>query len=287
MRPAMLIAIVMILLTLGAMGAHLQATTSDLSRFNPGWSGTAAFYSLASSMDAEIHTPGTPDPDPADRYIIIAPKDASPSGMAEQVLKSGGTVIIADEEGDANLLLQALGSRMRIVPGNVSSIDMEFASTRTVITRVFGNHTLLDGVSTLAFNRPSYITGGKPLVTTSALSWVDTTGSGRPGSGASLGRYTLVAHEEVGSGEIILIADASLFATTMQQVRRLHDNGQFLRNILDPDGTVIVDAVYGRPADAEGPAYIIHKVKSAPISTIIAILLLMVIVIVAFRKQIL
>lgn len=287
MRPAMLIAIILILLTLGAAGAHLQATTTDLSRFNPGWSGTAAFYSLAGSMDAQIHAPGTPDPDPADRYIIIAPKDASSSGIAEQVLKNGGTVIIADEEGDANQLLQALGSRMRIVPGNVSSIDMEFASTRTIIARVSGNHTLLDGISTLAFNRPSYIAGGTPLVTTSVLSWVDTTGTGRPGAGASLGRYTLIARDDRDPGEIILIADASLFATTMQQVRRLHDNGQLLRNMLDTNGTVSVDAVYGKTADAEGPAYIIHKVKSAPISTIIAILLLMAIVIVAFRKQIL
>ncbi|KUK69328.1 MAG: hypothetical protein XD88_1359, partial [Methanocalculus sp. 52_23] len=80
MRPAILIAIILILLTLGAAGAHLQTTTTDLSRFNPGWSGTAAFYSLAGSMDAEILTPGTNEPDPADRYIIIAPKDASPSG---------------------------------------------------------------------------------------------------------------------------------------------------------------------------------------------------------------
>ncbi len=285
MRPAMLIAIILILLTLGAAGAHLQTTTTDLSRFNPGWSGTAAFYSLAESMDAEILTSGTNEP--ADRYIIIAPKDASPSGIAEEVLKSGGTVIIADEEGDANQLLEALGSRMRIVPGNVSSIDMEFASTRTIIARVSANHTLLEGVTTLAFNRPSSITGGTPLVRTSVLSWVDTTGSGRPGAGASLGQYTLIAREEVDPGEIILIADASLFATTMQQVRRLHDNRQLLENMLDTNGTVSVDAVHGKTADAEGPAYIINKVKSAPISTIIAILLLMVFVIVAFRKQIL
>lgn len=287
MRPAILIAIILILLTLGAAGAHLQTTTTDLSRFNPGWSGTAAFYSLAGSMDAEILTPGTNEPDPADRYIIIAPKDASPSGIAEQVLQNGGSVIIADEEGDANQLLEALGSRMQIVPGNVSSIDMEFASTRTIIATVSGNHTLLDGISTLTFNRPSSITGGTPLVTTSVLSWTDTTGSGRPGAGASLGRYTLIAREEVDPGEIILIADASLFATTMQEVRQLHDNRQFLENMLDTNGTVSVDAVYGKTADAEGPAYIIHKVKSAPISTIIAILLLMVFVIVAFRKQIL
>ncbi len=286
MRPAILVAVIIILLTLGAAGAHLQTTTADLSRFNPGWSGTAAFFSLAGSMGADLHTPGSDLPEAIDRYIIIAPSDTGAIGIAEQVLERGGTVIIACEEGSGNELLRGLGSGMRVMPGNVSSVDMEFASTRTVIAEVAGNHSLFAGVKTLAFNRPSYITGGDPLVRTSILSWVDTTGSGRPGSGMALGRYTLIATEQVGSGEVILIADASLFATTMQEVRRLHDNPQLLGNLLHPDGHVVVDATYGRPADAEGPAYFIHKVKSAPISTIITILLLMVVVVVGFRKEI-
>lgn len=203
------------------------------------------------------------------------------------MLEDGGTVIIADEEGGANTLLEALGAEMRISSGNISSIDMEFSSPRTVIATVSSNHTLLDGVGTLAFNRPSSIEGGDPLVKTSILSWNDQSGTGRPGSGGSLSRYTLVAHEFVGSGEVILISDASLFATTMQQVRRLHDNRQFLLNMLDSDGTVVVDAIYGRPADAEGPAYFVHKIKSAPISTIVIIFLLMLLVAALFKKQIL
>lgn len=286
MRPPLLIALLIILLTLAAAGAHLQETDADLSRFNSGWAGTAAFYSLAGSMGASVHAPGTDAPDFAARYIIIAPEDAGAGEYVQQVLGSGGTVIIADEEGGANRLLEAVGSGMRIVPANVSSVDMEFASPRTIIATVKTNHTLFSGVETLVFNRPSYISGGEPMVRTSVLSWIDPTGTGSR-AGASLNRYTLIAREEVGEGELILIADASLFATTMQQVRRLHDNPKFLTNLLGSDDPVVIDAVHGRPADAEGPAYYVHMIKSAPISTIIAILLLMITIIAAFRRKIL
>lgn len=281
-----MIALLLILLTLGAAGAHLQGTDSDLSRFNTGWTGTAAFYSLAGSMGAVVHSPGTDLPDQADRYIIIAPGDAGAAGFVQQMLENGGTVVIADEVGDANKLLEAIGSGMRIIPANVSSVDMEFASPRTILATVTSNHTLFSGVSTLVFNRPSYISGGEPMARSSVLSWIDAPGTGGR-AGVSLNRYTLIAREEVGPGEVILIADASLFATTMQQVRRLHDNQQFFTNLLGSDDVVVVDAVYGRPADAEGPAYYVHMIKSAPISTIIAILLLMITIIAAFRRKIL
>ncbi|MCP1715418.1 hypothetical protein J2T58_001276 [Methanocalculus alkaliphilus] len=286
MRSSLLIAGLLILLTLGAAGAHLQATNAELSRFNPGWNGTAAFFSLSESKGAVIHSPGTTPPLHPDRYLIIAPDGIGAESIARGVLGAGGTVIIADEEGGANQLLEALGLGMRINPGNVSSVDMEFASTRTVRADVSSNHWLFEGVETLVFNRPSSIEGGEELVRTSVFSWIDHDGDGSPGPGEELGRYTLIASERAGAGEMILIADASLFASTMQQVRRLHDNPRLLENLLDSD-TVMVDAVYGRPADAEGPAYYVHMIKSAPISSIIAILLLMIAVAFAFRRQIL
>lgn len=286
MRPPLLIAAIILLLTLGAAGVHLQATTADLSRFNPGWSGTAAFYSHAESMGASIHTPGTVIPADTGRYIIIAPGSAGAEEEANTVLANGGMVIIADEEGGSDELLMAIGCEMRVVPGNLSSVDMEFDSPRTLMAKVRSNHTIFSEVETLVFNRPAYIEGGEPLVKSSVLSWVDLSGDGRPGPGEPLDRYTLIAREEVGAGEVILIADASLFANTMQQVRRLRDNKHFLDNLLTHEGVVVVDAVYGRPADADGPAYYVHSITSAPISTIIIILLLMAFVIAAFRKEI-
>ncbi|RQD82610.1 MAG: DUF4350 domain-containing protein [Methanocalculus sp. MSAO_Arc2] len=286
MRPPLFIAAIIILLTLGAAGVHLQATTADLSRFNPGWSGTAAFYSHAESMGASIHTPGTVIPADTGRYIIIAPRDAGAIEEVNTVLANGGTVIIADEEGGSDALLMATGCEMRVIPGNLSSVDMEFNTPRTIMAQVRSDHTLFFDVETLVFNRPAYIEGGEPLVKSSVLSWVDVSGDGRPGPGEPLDRYTLIAREEVGAGDVILIADASLFTTTMQQVRQLQDNKQLLDNLLSHERTV-VDAVYGRPADADGPAYYVHTITSAPISTIILILLLMVFVAAAFRKKIL
>jgi len=286
MRISLLIAGLLILLTLGAMGAHLQATNAELSRFNPGWNGTAVFFSLAERNGAIVHSPGSSPVDHADRYLLIAPDGVGAEPIARGVLAGGGTVIIADEDGGANELLEVLGVEMRIIPGNVSSADMEFASPRTVRAQVSSNHSVLTGVETLVFNRPSFIEGGEPLVRTSVLSWIDHDGDGSPGSGETLGRYTLIASERIGAGDVILIADASLFASTMKQVRRLHDNPRLVTNLLDSD-TVMVDAVYGRPADAEGPAYIVHTVKSAPISSIIVIFLLMMVVAFAFRRQIL
>ncbi|MBR1368856.1 hypothetical protein RJ53_04745 [Methanocalculus chunghsingensis] len=285
-RPSLLIACLLILLTLGAAGAHLQATSAELSRFNPGWNGTAAFFSLSESLGAVIHSPNVAPHDQPDRYILIAPDGTDAEPIVRGVLAAGGIVIIADEDGGANELLEALGLEMRIRPGNVSSVDMEFASPRTVRATVSSNHSVLQGVETLVFNRPSSIEGGEPLVRTSVLSWIDHDGDGSPGSGEELGRYTLMASEKSEIGDVILIADASLFASTMQQVRRLHDNQRLLFNLLDSD-SVMVDAMYGRPADADGPAYLVHTVKSAPISSIIVIFLLMMVVAFAFRRQIL
>ncbi len=272
-------------MTIGAAGAHLQATTMELSRFNSGWNGTAAFFNLALHHGALIQTPGTAFPDDVDRYILISPYAPSVVPEADRILTRGGTVVIADEEEGLNTILVGLGSEMRIVQGNVSSIDMEFDSPGLVIASAETDHPLLKDVEKIVFNRPSFIVGGEPLVQTSLLSWLDHHGDGRYPE--SFERFTLVAREEIGTGELILIADSSLFITSMQQAPRLRDNPQLMINLLSSEGVVLLDAVHGRTADADGTAYYIHKIKSFPLSTVIIILVLMIILALAVRRQIL
>ena len=222
------VVILVLLLAGGALYLHITTTTEEFSRHNIGWNGT-------SNLPAE-DVRDLSRLDPGSTLLILAPDrpfTAAEVGYLRAFLDGGGRIIIADEEGAANPLLADLESEIRVRPGNLSSLERDYAHPGLFKGYVVGNDTLFAGVETVLLNRPAAVEGGEPLVETSVFTWDDIDGDGHVGEGETFGRRVVCARE----GNLIVLGDASLFINAM-----LPENTKFIEN-LQP---VQIDAVHSR-----------------------------------------
>jgi len=184
-------AVFLLLFLAGAVAyAHVTTTAEEYSRYNVGWNGTSGFTAV------EIRDLTDLNPDVT--LLVLAPYrgfTAEDIGHLWAFLESGGRLLIADEEGNANHLLADLGSTMRVRPGNLSSLDRDHATSGLFRVSVVGDDALFAGVGTIRVNRPAAVEGGEPLLKTSPLTWDDVDGDGRPGSKEVFGAVAVCARE--------------------------------------------------------------------------------------------
>ena len=222
-------AVLLLLLLAGAVVfAHTTTTAEEYSRYNVGWNGTS---NLAAEEVRDLR-----GLDPASTLLVLAPDrpfTAEEAGYLRAFLDSGGRVLIADEEGNANPLLADLGSTMRVRPGNLSSLDRGHTDPGLFIGYVVGNTTLFAGVETVLANRPAAVEGGEPLIETSILTWDDTDGDGRISGSEIFAKTVICAHE----GNLTVLGDPSLFINAM-----LAENPTLIERIRP----VLIDAAHSR-----------------------------------------
>ncbi|NLM30530.1 MAG: DUF4350 domain-containing protein [Methanomicrobiales archaeon] len=222
--------LIILLIASAAAFAHATTTIEEYSRHNIGWNGTSNLGLEEIHDLSKIPTGAT--------LLILAPEKPFTEEEVDclrALLDGGGEIIIADKEGFVNPLLTALGSPLRVLPGNLSSLERDHADPRIFRARVTGNATLFAGIETLLVNHPAMIQGGVPLLETSLLAWDDTTGDGRPGGTESFKRRAICARE----GNITALGDPSLFINAM-----LPENPELIKNLRGHP--VLIDAVHSR-----------------------------------------
>ncbi|MDR9817398.1 MAG: DUF4350 domain-containing protein [Candidatus Methanoculleus thermohydrogenotrophicum] len=221
---------IILLLAAGAVFAHATTTIEDYSRHNIGWNGTSNL-AIGEIHDLADLTPGT-------TLLILAPErpfTAEDVAHLRAFLDDGGEVIVAEKDGAANSLLAALGSTMRVWPGNLSSLDRDHTDPRIFRVQVTGNASIFAGITTLLVNHPAAVTGGEPLLETSPLTWDDTNGDGRVNGHETFRRAVVCARED----NLIVLGDPSLFINAM-----LPENPEFIKNLRNHP--VLIDAHHSR-----------------------------------------
>lgn len=273
------------------MVLHLSVTTAEFSRHNPYWNGTSAFFSRAEAAGGvELRDLSMLADADGTRLLIIAPAEDftdADIGRYRSYIGRGNTIVLADDFGSGNQLLAGLGSSIRLIEGNLSSMDMEYSDPRTVIGYRAGNASILYGVETVVLNGPAALTGGEILVETSVLSWIDANGNQRVDAGETLGRYGVLSHERIGSGDLYVLSDPSIFTNGMMKPDRSRDNLRLIENLLQDDGGVLIDLVNSRTACADGFVDPINTVKNTTLIKIALICLVLMPVGFAFRRKIL
>ena len=239
--------LILLLIAAGAVYAHATTTTEEYSRHNTGWNGTSTLAA------GEIHN--LADLTPGATLLILAPDKPftrEEVGYLRAFLNSGGNVILADEEGAANPLLADLGSRIRIQPGNLSSLERDHADPGLFRVQVTGNATLFAGIETILVNRPAEVTGGEPLLEAPPLTWEDTDGDGRVSDGETFRRTAVCASE----GNLIVLGDPSLFINAM-----LPANPGFIENL-----TVLIDAAHSRTGTKNPIINTLEWIRETPLA---------------------
>jgi hypothetical protein len=269
-RPALWFAGLLLIASLLLVSLHLSANTLDSSRYNLGWNGTSRFFS---DLDRNRMTDITALPLPGSRggalLLLIAP--ARPYGEEEiaayrRFLEDGNTILLADDSGAGNGLLRGLGSGIVIREGPLLSFDREYNDPALVVATPVKNTTVPGDPSRIVLNKPASLEGGEPLLTSSFMSWIDRNGDGRIDSSEALGRHTVLAREGHGRGELLVLADPSIFINSMYGPGSPGDNARFISFIMSNTSPVLIDQVNSRTAADAGTSLAIHSLRRDPVA---------------------
>jgi hypothetical protein len=259
-------AAVLLVLTLAA-GVHLFTTYDDYSRYNIQWNGTSSFFSVLEDRGAhEVERPADLGGYNDAVLLIIAPQGspgADEIAAYRAFLARNNTIVLCDDFGSGNEFLTAVGSGISILPGNLTSVDRDYAVGAAVKGYRAENHTLVENVSTVLFNRPAALKGGTPLLQTSLLSWVDRNANGRIDGDETVGRYPVCAVERVGGGEVIVVGDPGIFLNAMSGFSG--ENRQFIDALLSLRPVLLVDQGWSRTAAAAVPTAGVRLAKEYPL----------------------
>jgi hypothetical protein len=244
---------VAIALLIISMTAPVASSSADFSIFNSGWNGTSqlavltyqtgkfapAFQVQSTGTDVTIEQADltTIDLDPdANALVIIGPTKAFTSAEGAHVsefVRAGGELLLADDFGTGNSLLQGIGATSRFSGDLV--VDLAY-DKQPEFSVLFDLRTdpLTKNVSTLLLNYPSSLsintTTTEAVAYSSIASWLDTNGNRLQEWGEPRGPFPMIARERMGAGSILLISDPSVLINGM---RDNMDNGVFGTNVID------------------------------------------------------
>jgi hypothetical protein len=236
---------------LGAVGAFtlllgvtaVYPSLDDLWVENPFWNGLSEFYVEVKPLRMgglsglqNIMFPGN-----TTLFIIGPSTDFSQEEAAwiRGYLHRGGTLVLADDFGTSNQLLEGLGVEARFSGGLLKDPLFRDKSALLPITLQTG----YDGVENIVFNYATVLTdidGAEVKAWSSPFSVVEAVG-GEPQPEA--GSLPLVAELSVGEGKLVMVSDSSPFINSMIQKG---DNRLLLRALLT--GEAVIDEAHSMPS---------------------------------------
>ena len=237
---AIIIIAVTATLLLVSVFAPAISSSEDFAIYNTGWNGTSGLavstYNLGKfSPSFELTKTGTSmevvqmgleelDLDPGSSALaIIGPSvdfTASEGTLVGDFVRNGGTLLLADDFGTGNDLLEGMGAESRI--SGKLAMDLAF-NKKPEFSVCFDlrEDPLVKNVSALLLNYPSSIdinpATTKPIAYTSVASWLDLNNDMLQEFGEPRGPFVVMARETLGAGSIVLLSDPSLLINGMQE----------------------------------------------------------------------
>ncbi|MBP1928072.1 hypothetical protein J2741_000619 [Methanolinea mesophila] len=257
---------------------QFSTTNLEYSRYNPGWNGTSAFAGMIEAHGGtDLYSASELSGKQGSMLLIIAPRgDLTQDERTKyrEYLNRGNLLLLADDRGESNGILSALGSTLRVSAVNVSSADREYNDPSSVDAYPAGEDPLVKGLQTICLNRPAVVRGGSPMLETSLLTWVDENGNGRLDGGEALSRSTIMSSETLGNGTIYVLADPSIFINGMLDPPACEGNHALVERILTAaPGGVMIDQVHGMTGSEDGAIGLINIMKSTTLIRAVALLL--------------
>lgn len=247
------LAAVSVVLLIVSMTAPALSTSADFSIYNSDWNGTSDLaimtYELGKFVPTfRVESSGTEidvaqvaldsvelDPRTSALVIIGPTKEFTDSegAILEDYVREGGRLLLADDFGTGNDLLEAMNSTSRFSRDLVMDLAYEKQPEFTVLFDLRAD-PLTRNVSTLLLNYPSSLTVNpattEAIAYSSIASWLDTNGNRLQEWGEPRGPFPMLAREEMGNGTIILLSDPSVLINGM---KGYGDNAQFASNLID------------------------------------------------------
>lgn len=219
---------------------------------NTNWNGCSEIFQTYqnASLLTSYDTPLTNNP--GSLLAIIGPNlefTTNDASMIHTFLEGGGTVLLADNLGTGNQLLEALGVSVRISGQPLADLYFYTRNPEFPITYAFSPSPFTSNLTAIAFNRPSYLLTTNSsnvtiLASSSPFSFIDLD-QGHPVANETVASYPMIATTNIGKGSLIIIADPNIFTNEMLG---LFDNTLLFRNLMHGHSNLTFDVAHLRTA---------------------------------------
>ncbi len=243
------VAIFFLLLFL-SISAPIVVNESDFSIYNPRWNGCSdlavktremgAFtpnIELAEGSRTEITQRELAEYDVAPNrtsMMIIGPREEFSDEsirFVDQFLQNGGKLVLADDFGTGNSLLNGLETESSFNSSPLLDFSFEKKPEFGVAYNMT-EHPVTEEVGQVRLNHPTAIDkeeNATTLMTSSKASWLDENENRMKDEDEPFKEYPLMTIEDYGDGELILVSDPSIFINSMQDRK---DNRVLSENLL-------------------------------------------------------
>jgi hypothetical protein len=206
-------------------------SNDDFRVDNPFWNGTGDISDSYPAIPLQSLDELPPSPQGA-TLILIPYFNCSPVELVR--LKSfvirGGTLILADDYGHGNQILEYLGLEARFSGQTLLDPLINYKSKQLPRIIHLESSPLTSHTESLVLNHATSLTNVKTdntLALSSSFSFLDLNGSGTWEENEPEGPLPVISQHNLGNGRVILVADPSLFINSMA----LEGNGSFIENI--------------------------------------------------------
>lgn len=241
------IVIFSILITSGFLGilTKIAPSIDDLWAENPYWNGLANVQSTIKpiriddltkvGLEVQIVSNST--------LLLLGPSkhfDDVDIEIINGYLSNGGRVILADDFGTGNELLEGLDIPVRFT--GMLMEDTLYYETKPEMPRIINFTIQNEGVNELVMNYPTTLETGEGLRIFASSTTTSLVSTDEGDNSYSLKAYPVIGLVEKGEGDLVLISDPSLFINSMLGKA---DNSRLLTSFLK--GTVVLDESHSIP----------------------------------------
>ncbi|MEM2240348.1 MAG: DUF4350 domain-containing protein [Candidatus Bathyarchaeia archaeon] len=268
-------------LLIAAMLIWFYPSTGDFRCDNPFWNG---YLNLAEVLRAETITDMTRLTSASKSVALIlvpyTPLEDSELASIEGFVRKGGVLIIMDDYGYGNTVLEKLNVGIRFTGKPI--LDPLFNYKSPTLPKCIKFSEKIEGVESIVLNHGSTLNvsgGAEVLAWSSSFSFLDLDGDSDWDPGEPHGPFPVAARVRLGGGWLIAVSDPSIAINSMLS---MDDNMSFIRKVLELHGVVevLIDQSHipmSRLDEAKEVLQTIYSYASSPVGAI-AILTLTLIV---------
>lgn len=230
---------------------YITPATDDYNPENPFWNGLKTLKAITNATYITSTTQLKQIIDPKRTAILILgpekPFTPQETQTIKKLLEKGATILIADDFGQANTLLEQLEIQCKFTQHLL--VDPVFYYKNRKLPKIFHikNTTWTKNVEELTLNYAATLnitnTEIKVLASSSEYSYLDINMNGQWDPGEPKGSQPILAQTSIGEGNLILLSDPSIFINSMISKS---DNTQLLKNIVKGK-TVHLDLSHYKP----------------------------------------
>ncbi|HEX77927.1 MAG TPA: hypothetical protein G4O03_05885 [Dehalococcoidia bacterium] len=233
-----LIAITLILvLAISLVCISFYPSVQDFMKTNPFWNGLRDFsHRFQGAMLSGL---GELEPGPEGNILIAIPYVPYQEEELQQLrdfVAEGGYLLLMDDYGHGNQVLQALGVGMSFAGAPLLDPFYCHRHQWLPLATEFAPELKEAGVETLVLNHATSLTVSRPaqaLAWSSDLAFSDANGNSAWDEGEPKGNLAIAAMERLGQGMVVAVSDPSILINSM---RGLGDNESFMKALIAMGG---------------------------------------------------